>query len=71
MGDIHLVKRKGHIHPFDEKKLYGSCYAACLSAHVEHTKAEKISEMVTREIKKWIKPKKKLTSDMIDRKSVV
>jgi len=63
--DIHLVKRMGHVHQFDEKKVYASCYAACLSTHIKHREAEKISEKVTAEIKKWIKNKKNVTSDMI------
>ena len=48
---IHLVKREGHIHVFDERKVYASCYAACLSAHVAHKEAEKICEKVTKDYK--------------------
>ena len=61
----HLIKRQGHVHIFDERKIYASCYAACLSAHVEHIEAERICEKVTRDIKKWIKNKKKITSNNI------
>ena len=67
--DIHLVKREGHIHVFDERKVYASCYAACLSAHVPHTQAEKICENVAKEIKKWVKNKKTVTSGQIFRET--
>ena len=60
-----IVKRRGHEEEFDEKKVYASCYAACLSAHVEHMKAEKISEKVCKEVKKWVLKKKQVDSTEI------
>jgi len=63
--DIHLVKRKGHIHLFDERKVYASCYAACLSAHIKNTDAEKIAGSVTNDINKWLKNKKQITTDRL------
>jgi len=63
--DKHIVKRKGHIHVFDERKIYASCYAACLSAHIPHVEAEKICGNVCSGIKKWIMPKNRVTSDQI------
>ena len=65
--DKHLVKRAGHVHVFDERKIYASCYAACLSAHVQHKQAERICENVCIDIKKWIKSKEKVTSEQIFR----
>ena len=65
----HLVKRAGHVHLFDERKVYASCYAACLSSHVEHKESEKICEKVSKEIKKWVKSKKLVTSDQIFRET--
>ena len=61
----HIVKRWGHKERFDERKVYASCYAACLSAHMEHEKAEKICKKVTSEVKKWITKKKAVTSHEI------
>ncbi len=61
----HLVKRAGHLERFDERKVYASCYAACLSSHIPHNEAEKICNNVCREIKKWIKNKNKVTSNQI------
>ena len=63
--DKHLVKREGHVHLFDERKVYASCYAACLSANVPHKEAEKICSTACVEIKKWIKNKRKVTSSQI------
>jgi transcriptional regulator NrdR family protein len=61
----HIVKRRGHKEAFDEKKIYASCYAACLSAHLNHLQAEKICATVTRDIAKWIRKKKEVTSHQI------
>ena len=60
-----IVKRKGHMEEFDERKVYASCYAACLSTHIDKVKAEKICEKVSNEIKMWaIKIKKADSSDI-------
>ena len=62
----HIVKRRGHTQKFDERKVYASCYAAYLGAHskyADHVKAEKICAKVCTDVKKWIRNKKKITSD--------
>lgn len=64
-----IVKRKGHREEFDERKLYASVYAACLSAHVKHEEAESIANLVCREIKKWLSDKEKVSSDQIFQKA--
>lgn len=61
----HIVKRRGHKEKFDERKLYASCYAACLSSHIEHEKAEKICSKVAKSIRAWIKGRKEVTSEQI------
>ena len=66
-----IVKRRGHTEEFDERKVYASCYAACLSSHVEHMEAEKISEKVTKEIKTWARKKKRVDSSEIFKKVIV
>ena len=60
-----IVKRKGHAEEFDERKVYASCYAACLSSHVEHNAAEKICEKVSKEIKTWATKRKYADSSEI------
>ena len=63
-----IVKRKGHSEEFDERKVYASCYAACLSSHVPHMDAEKICEKVSKEIKAWARKKKVVSSNDIFKK---
>ena len=60
-----IVKRKGHAEEFDERKVYASCYAACLSSHVQHTEAEKICEKVSKEVKAWARKKRSMSSNEI------
>lgn len=63
-----IVKRKGHTEEFDEKKVYASCYAACLSSSIPVIKAEKISSLISNQIKKWAIKRKSTTSDEIFQK---
>ena len=70
MKHKYLVKREGHLHVFDSRKIYASCYAACLSANVKHTAAERLCEKVTTDINKWIKNKNKATSNQIFKEMV-
>ncbi|MBI2040084.1 hypothetical protein HYT18_03350 [Candidatus Microgenomates bacterium] len=64
----HIVKRKGHKQEFDERKVYASIFAACLSSHIPHEEAESIASLVSREIKKWIADKEEVNSDEIFKK---
>ena len=59
------VKRRGHEEKFDERKLYASIYAACLSSHIHHMQAEKIAAKVCKEAVSHLKKKKTVTSDHI------
>lgn len=61
----HIVKRRGHKQEFDERKLYASIYAACLSSHIDKEQASSIANLVVREVKKWIDNKKEVTSEAI------
>ncbi len=63
--EMHIVKRKGHKEKFDEKKVYGSCFAACLNVHMEKHNAEKCADKSTKDVVKWIRKKKVVTSDQI------
>ena len=60
-----IVKRRGHKQEFDERKLYASVFATCLSAHVKHEEAESIANLVCREIKKWLTNKAEVSSGEI------
>ncbi|MAG47704.1 hypothetical protein CL617_03790 [archaeon] len=61
----HIVKRGGQKEKFDVKKVYASCYYACLTTHMEKKDAEKICDKVSKEVNKWIKNKKEITSENI------
>lgn len=65
----HIVKRRGHTQAFDERKLYASIYAACLSSHLEKQEAESIASRVTSEVKKWIATQDAVSSDAIFEKT--
>lgn len=61
----HIVKRKGQKQEFDERKLYASVYAACLSSHTPKAEVEATADLVAREVKKWIDKKEEISSDEI------
>jgi len=48
-----IVKRKGHTEEFDERKVYASCYAACINTQMKAKEAEKICEKVAKDLKAW------------------
>ena len=62
---VHIVKRRGYKEAFDERKLYASVYAACLTSRILHEEAESIANLVTREVIKEIVKESELTSDKI------
>ncbi|MDP7243805.1 MAG: ATP cone domain-containing protein [Flavobacteriales bacterium] len=63
-----VVKTKGHTEEFDEKKVYGSVYAACASVHYNEEQCEKTADDMTKKIKKFTKGKKKIESTEIRRR---
>ncbi|MBS3114203.1 hypothetical protein J4448_03805 [Candidatus Woesearchaeota archaeon] len=63
-----VVKRRGHKEMFNEKKIYGSVYAACASAHYDEMRCEKIAEEITETIKRFVKNKKEIQSIEIRKK---
>ena len=64
-GMVIIVKRRGRKEKFDERKIYASCYAACLSSHLDRKYTERVCEAVTKHIKSWIKNKKIISSSQI------
>lgn len=57
-----IVKRRGHKEKFDERKIYGSVYAACISAHYNEGQCEKVAEEITKKVKKILWGKKEIKS---------
>jgi len=65
-----IVKRRGHIEEFDERKVYASCYAACLNTQIKHEEAEKICAKVSKEVKAWARKRKYADSSEIFKKVI-
>ena len=61
----HVVKRKGLTEPFDEKKVYASCYAAALNCHYSEKEAEQIAQATLKKVNLWISHKKVVHSKEI------
>ena len=64
---LQIVKRKGHTEIYDERKVYGSCYFACRSAHLSEQEAEQICTKVAAAATKWVKAKKVISANEIFR----
>ena len=60
-----VVKRKGHMENYDERKVYGSCYFACRNAHLSEKEAEGICNKVSASATKWVSKKKIVYSNDI------
>ena len=67
IAELKIVKRRGHIEVYDERKVYGSCYFACRNAHLSEEEAEAISNIVTASVTKWISRRRVVTSSEIFR----
>jgi len=65
----HIVKRMGRKELFDQRKIYASCYSACLTTHMKRVEAEKICDKVCKDMRKWIRNKKQVTSNQIFRET--
>jgi transcriptional regulator NrdR family protein len=65
----HIVKRKGHTEPFDERKVYASVYAACQAVREPAGSAELVAERVLIDIKHWIDKKHEVTANDIRRQA--
>jgi transcriptional regulator NrdR family protein len=50
----HIVKRKGHLEPYNEKKLYQSIYLAGLNCHYPKEKADAIAKGAMKTVHKWV-----------------
>lgn len=61
----HVVKRHGHTELFDDRKLYASIFAICLSVREPIGGAELIAEKVVSDVTKWLEQKHEITSNDI------
>ena len=67
---IDVVKRKGHKEKFDERKLYGSVYAACIVVHMNEKLCESVANFVSKKVKAELRSKKTINSQMISKMAV-
>ena len=65
----HIVKRKGHTEPYDQKKVYASVFAACQSVREPAGSAELVADKVMKEVNAWIEKKTEVTSNDIRRQA--
>lgn len=65
----HIVKRKGHTEPYDDRKVYASVYSSCRSVHEPAGSAELIADQVSKKLAEWIKKKSEVTSNDIRRQA--
>ena len=65
---VLIVKRKGKKEKFDEKKIYGSVYAACASADYSEKKCERTAGEVTKKVRGFLVNKKQISSLEIRKK---
>lgn len=62
-----IVKRKGHMEFYDERKVYGSCFFACRNAHLSEKEAEEICSKVCIAVTKLVNKQKIVSSNNIFR----
>ena len=68
-GKTHIVKRRtGVSEPYDERKLYASIYAVCLSVRTQPADAELIAASVCRDFALWLENKQEITSADVRRR---
>ncbi|HET9412046.1 MAG TPA: hypothetical protein VFO38_04315 [Candidatus Saccharimonadales bacterium] len=59
----NIVKRSpGHEEPYDERKLYASIYASCLSVRTPSGEAELTAAKVCQDLAPWLRKKQEITS---------
>ena len=50
-----MIKRAGQKEVYDEKKVYGSVYAACFSVNNGERECERISGAIAKKITAWVR----------------
>jgi len=61
-----VVKRRaGTTEDYDERKVYGSVYAACTVVHLGEKECERISDAIAKKVTQHIKKRKEVGSHMI------
>lgn len=58
----HVIKRKGHTESYDERKVYASVYASCMTLRMTDEEAEAIATMVSEEVTSAVNEHKEMSS---------
>lgn len=68
-GQVHcIVKRStGICQQYDERKVYGSVYAACYVARMEHKTCETIAQKVAQHVTRFVRKQKTVKSNQLTR----
>ena len=61
----YIVKRRGVQQEYQNKKIFNTCFRACLNADLDDNEAKQACKQVVSEVDKWIKSKQEVTSDEI------
>ena len=64
-----VVKRKGHLEKYDEKKVHASIYAAALNCEHKEEFAEKLAKKIMKKANNWFKKQAK-TKDCINSEDI-
>ena len=64
-----LIKRKGHLEAYDERKVYGSVYGACMTVGMGENQCELVARHVSGKISSQVKQKKIKTTSQITKKA--
>lgn len=71
MGNMGIIiKRKGHSEEFDDRKVYASCYSACINTHHGKEESEQMCSQVSDAIKLYLGGKEEISSDDIFRETI-
>jgi transcriptional regulator NrdR family protein len=65
----HIVKRKGHTEPYDQKKVYAAVFSACQSVREPAGSAELVADKVMHDVNSWIITKHEVTANDIRRQA--
>jgi len=69
---LHCVvkHRTGKCEKYDERKVYGSVYAACYVCHMKHASCAKIANEVSKHVTKFIRKHKKVHTKHITKHAI-
>ncbi len=64
-----LIKRKGRKEKYDERKVYGSVYGACMAVEMGERSCERVAGDVAKKVTKAVHSKEITTTEQITKKA--